>query len=166
MLGKSRLNRVLFPSLFQPGGKQGIEKAMWKSTHTKEDIAMKEPRFFICKHCGNLIGKIEDSGVNVVCCGDEMTELIANTVDASREKHVPVIECKGGEVVVKVGSAAHPMVAEHYISWIYLLTKQGGQRKHLEIGADPSARFALVEGDEVVRAYAYCNLHGLWAADA
>jgi superoxide reductase len=122
-------------------------------------------KFFICKHCGNLIGMIHASGQPIICCGEEMTELIANTNDGAYEKHVPVIEISGNTVTVKVGSVAHPMLAEHHIAWIYLKTKEGGQRKCLEIGAEPIATFALTEGDEVLAAYEYCNLHGLWVAE-
>lgn len=126
---------------------------------------MCEPKFFICKHCGNLIGMIHDSGVEVVCCGEPMSELKANTTDAAQEKHVPVISVEGSAVTVKVGSVPHPMLPEHSIQWIYLLTKEGGQRKCLSPGEEPSAVFALAEGDKVVAAYEYCNLHGLWKAE-
>jgi superoxide reductase len=124
----------------------------------------KEQKFFLCKHCGNLVGMIEDSGVKIVCCGEPMTELKANTSDGAKEKHVPVIETDGNLVKVTVGSVFHPMLLEHHIAWIYLQTKKGGQRKCLEVGADPVAQFALTDDDEVVAAYEYCNLHGLWKA--
>lgn len=123
---------------------------------------MCKTKFFICKTCGNLVGMIHSSGVKMICCGKEMTELVPNTVDAAQEKHVPVIEVNGNTVTVKVGSVTHPMLEEHYIQWIYLVTKQGAQRKCLEPGQEPVAVFALAEGDEVVEAYEYCNLHGLW----
>lgn len=127
---------------------------------------MCKTKFVICRTCGNLVEMIEDSGVNMVCCGEEMEELTANTVDAAQEKHVPVVEKEGNKVTVKVGSVTHPMAEEHYIQWIYLVTKQGVQRKCLNPGEEPSATFALVEGDEVVAAYEYCNLHGLWKKEA
>ena len=117
---------------------------------------MGEKKFYICKHCGNMIGMIKSSGVNVVCCGDPMTELKPNTVEASQEKHLPVVTIEGNIVKVKVGSVEHPMTEEHHIAWIYLETEQGGQRKKLE------AEFALAGGDKVVGVYEYCNLHGLW----
>jgi len=119
-------------------------------------------RFYICRTCGNLVGLINVGGGKLVCCGKEMEELVPNTVDASTEKHVPVIEVEGNKVTVKVGSVAHPMLPEHFIQWIYLVTKDGAQRKCLEPGKQPEAVFALAEGDEVVGAYEYCNLHGLW----
>lgn len=126
---------------------------------------MCDTKFYVCKHCGNLVGMIHASGVPIICCGDPMTLLEPNTVDASQEKHVPVVEVDGEKVFVKIGSAVHPMVPEHYIGWIYLQTEQGGQRKRLEIGAAPEACFKVSCGDKPVCAYAWCNLHGLWAKD-
>jgi len=122
--------------------------------------------FFYCKHCGNLVGTLHYSGLKPVCCGEQMTELTPNTVDAAQEKHVPVIEVSGNTVTVKVGSTAHPMVEEHYIQWIYLQTENGAQRKCLKPGGKPEATFALLEGDKPVAAYEYCNLHGLWMTEA
>lgn len=127
-------------------------------------MANKEGRFFICKHCGNLVGMIHNSGVSMICCGEPMTELVPNTVEAAHEKHIPVISVSGNQVTVKIGSVEHPMVEEHYIEWIYLETKRGGQRKGLRPGDKPEAVFAL-EDDEAVAAYAYCNIHGLWKAE-
>ena len=123
---------------------------------------MGEKKFYICKHCGNMIGMIKSSGVKVVCCGDPMTELKPNTVEASQEKHLPVVTIEGNIVKVKVGSVEHPMTEEHHIAWIYLETEQGGQRKKLAVGSKPEAEFALAGGDKVVGVYEYCNLHGLW----
>ena len=123
---------------------------------------MGEKKFYICKHCGNMIGMIKSSGVNVVCCGDPMTELKPNTVEASQEKHLPVVTIEGNIVKVKVGSVEHPMTEEHHIAWIYLETEQGGQRKKLAVGSKPEGDFALAGGDKVVGVYEYCNLHGLW----
>lgn len=123
-----------------------------------------EPMFYVCKKCGNLVGMIHASGVKMVCCGEEMTALTPNTVDASKEKHVPVISVSGNLVTVKVGSVEHPMTAEHYIQWIYLETTKGGQRKCLNPGDKPEATFALAADDKAIAAYEYCNLHGLWKA--
>ena len=123
---------------------------------------MKETRFYICKHCGNIIGKIHDSGVSVVCCGEKMKQLIPGEVDASAEKHLPVVEIKNGAVTVVIGSVNHPMTEEHSISWVYLETNKGGQRKSLAPGEAPIVKFALAEDEEPIAAYAYCNLHGLW----
>lgn len=119
---------------------------------------------YLCKHCGNIITFVENRGVPVVCCGEKMEKLVPNTVDASQEKHVPVLSQSGDLVTVSVGSVEHPMGEEHHIAWIVLETKQGVQRKALVPGAAPQAQFRLLEGDAPVAAYAYCNLHGLWKA--
>lgn len=124
----------------------------------------KEPKFFRCKHCGNIVEMIHDSGVPVVCCGEEMEELTANTVDASKEKHVPSVSVAGNIVKVEVGSVLHPMEEKHFIMWIYVRTKKGSQRICLKPGDEPKAVFAL-ENDEVVAVYEYCNIHGLWKTE-
>lgn len=121
-------------------------------------------RFYHCVHCGNIVAYATDKGVPVVCCGEEMKELVPGTVDASKEKHVPVVSREGNIVTVKVGSDAHPMVPEHYIGWIALQTSTGNQRKELDHTGAPEAKFALLDGDDVVAVYAWCNLHGLWKA--
>lgn len=125
----------------------------------------KEQRFFICDHCKNIIGMIEDKGVPVVCCGEKMRELKANTTDAAVEKHCPVVTVDGNVVTAFVGSVEHPMVEEHYIGWIYLRTDQGGQRKSLLPGQKPEVKFALVDGEKPLEVYEYCNLHGLWKTE-
>ena len=122
-------------------------------------------KFYKCAHCGNIIAYIHDSGVRVSCCGEEMKELLPNTTDAAGEKHVPVITAEGQTVTVRVGSVTHPMLDAHYIEWIMLETKRGRQRRALKPGEEPEAVFAIVPGDEVVAAYEYCNLHGLWKAE-
>ena len=121
-------------------------------------------KFYVCERCGNVVEMVHDSGVNPVCCGAKMTELVAGTVEASREKHIPVVKVDGNVVTVNVGSVEHPMSAEHSILWVYLETDKGGQRKDLEVGAAPIVSFAL-DNEKPVAVYAYCNLHGLWRAD-
>ena len=121
-------------------------------------------RFYKCSHCGNIIEKIEDKGVPVVCCGEKMEELIPGTVDAAVEKHVPQYSVEGNLVKVAVGSVEHPMIPEHFIQWVSLQTKQGTQLKKLSPDEKPEVVFALAEGDNVEAVYAYCNLHGLWEA--
>ena len=104
----------------------------------------------------------------MVCCGEEMKELKANTSDGAGEKHVPVIEISedGLTVKVKVGEVEHPMTEEHHIAFIILETEKGVQKAYLDHTGKPEAEFALVKGDKVVAAYEYCNLHGLWKAEA
>ena len=121
-----------------------------------------EVKFYRCKVCGKIIAIVQDTGVPTICCGERMEQIIPGTTDAAVEKHVPVITVNGNIVEVKVGSVEHPMQPEHFIEWIALSTKQGNQRKELKPGDAPVAKFAIVDGDEVVAAYAYCNLHSLW----
>ena len=125
---------------------------------------MSKSKFYICEHCGNIVGMVNNAGVPMMCCGKKMTELVPGTVDASREKHVPVVAVDGNLVTVSVGSAAHPMIAEHSILWVYLETDRGGQRKCLAVGSEPKVTFALYD-EKPVAVYAYCNLHGLWKTD-
>ena len=122
--------------------------------------------FYRCEHCGNIIVYFHDSGVRCRCCGEEMKPLTPNTTDAAGEKHVPVVLVDGQTVTVTVGSVEHPMLEAHYIQWIVLETKNGCQRKALKPGDKPVAVFALTENDEVVAAYEYCNLHGLWKSES
>ncbi|MBQ3552800.1 MAG: desulfoferrodoxin [Clostridia bacterium] len=125
---------------------------------------MCENRFYICEHCGNIIGMIHDAGVPVMCCGQKMKQLEPGTVEASVEKHIPVAKVDGNTVEVKIGSVAHPMTEEHSITWVYLQTDRGGQRKCMTPGTEPSVTFALTD-EKPVAVYAYCNLHGLWKAN-
>ena len=94
-----------------------------------------------------------------------MKPLIPNTVDASGEKHVPVIDIIGQTVTVTVGSVEHPMLDEHYIQFIILETSCGYQLRRLNPGEAPKAEFLLAEGESALAAYEYCNLHGLWKAE-
>lgn len=122
-------------------------------------------KFFKCEHCGNIITMVEDKGVPVVCCGEKMKELNANTTDAATEKHVPVVEVNENKVSACVGSTTHPMTEEHLIQWVYLETEQGGQLRRLTASDEPKAEFCVCEGDKPVAVYEYCNLHGLWAKE-
>ena len=125
----------------------------------------KNAKFYLCKHCGNFVGMIRNTGVPIICCGEPMQELVPNSTEAATEKHLPVIAVDGNTVTVTVSSVEHPMLEEHYIEWIYLETEKGGQRKALKPGEKPVATFTLND-DKVVAAYAYCNLHGLWETKA
>ena len=122
------------------------------------------PKYFICRHCGNIVEKVIDKGVPVMCCGQKMEELVAGTTDAATEKHVPVYEVKDNKVFVTVGEVEHPMQEAHYIQWFAIQTAQGYQRKMLQPGTEPKACFTLCEGDTLEAVYEYCNLHGLWKA--
>jgi len=123
-----------------------------------------EMKFYICKHCGNIVAFAKNKGVPVSCCGEKMEELKPNTVDAATEKHIPVVSVNKNEVTVTIGSVEHPMTEEHYIEWVSLNTKQGNQRKALKPGDKPVVKFMICDGDEVQATFAYCNLHGLWMA--
>lgn len=121
-----------------------------------------EVKFLICKHCGNIVEVIKDTGVPVVCCGEKMTELKANTSDGAVEKHVPVVSVSGNIVEVSVGSTLHPMLDNHYIQWIYVKTNKGIQRKYLMPGEEPKVQFIIGNDEVLIEVYEYCNLHGLW----
>ena len=121
-------------------------------------------KFYICRHCGNLVGMINNSGVPMVCCGEKMQALEANTTEAAGEKHIPAVTVDGGTVKVTVGEVKHPMQPEHYIQWVYVQMEKGGQRKSFKPGDEPTATFSVGD-DKVVAVYAYCNLHGLWAVE-
>lgn len=123
---------------------------------------MKELKFFRCNHCGNIIEMIHASGVPVVCCGENMQELIPNTSDGAGEKHVPVVTVSGQVVEVNVGEIDHPMIPEHFIQWVAVHTENGVYKKYLTPGTAPHATFTLTEGDQIIAVYEYCNLHGLW----
>ena len=123
---------------------------------------MKALILYRCNTCGNLIVMAEASGVNPVCCGVKMERITANSRDAAAEKHVPVVEREGLIVKVRVGSTAHPMVPEHFIRWIVLLTNEGAYVRTLNPGEAPEGTFTLRTGEKPEAAYAYCNLHGLW----
>ena len=125
---------------------------------------MCENKFYICEHCGNIVGMIHNSGVPMMCCGQKMTKLEAGVVEASHEKHIPVVVVEGNTVRVNVGSVTHPMSEEHHIAWVYLQTNRGGQRKCLDFNGAPEVTFALAD-ETPVAVYAYCNLHGLWKAE-
>jgi len=121
-------------------------------------------KLYICRTCGNIIEKINDSGVPVVCCGKPMEELVPNTVEASTEKHLPAVTIEDRTINVNVGIVDHPMIDEHYIEWIYVETENGGHRKYLNPGEDPHVTFILGD-DKAVAVYAYCNIHGLWKSE-
>ena len=116
-----------------------------------------------CNICGNIVELFISGGGPLACCGEAMQLLTENTVDASKEKHVPVIEKGDGKVTVKVGAVPHPMEEAHYIQWIEVIDGDKISRKMLKPGEAPEATFC-VKSDQVV-AREYCNLHGHWKAE-
>ena len=121
-------------------------------------------QFYICRHCGNIIEKVEDKKVPVVCCGEKMEKLVPNTVEASAEKHLPVVSLKDNTVTVSVGSVNHPMTEEHLIQWVQLVTDKGSQRKFMSPDDAPVVTFELSD-EKPLEVYAWCNLHGLWMSE-
>ena len=120
-------------------------------------------KFYKCQHCGNVIMKFVDSQVPVVCCGEKMKELVPDTVDASLEKHVPVVtKIDDKTIKVQIGSVAHPMLEEHHIAFIYVETEKGGIR--VDLKDKPEAVVYLGE-EKAIAVYEYCNLHGLWKTE-
>lgn len=120
-------------------------------------------KFFKCLNCGNVVMKVVDHSVPVFCCGARMTELKPNTVDASTEKHVPVVrKIDDNTIEITVGSAPHPMTLEHHIDFIYVVTESSGIR--VDLSDKPSA-VITVGPHKVLAVYEYCNLHGLWMTE-
>ena len=115
-----------------------------------------------CEVCGNIVEVLHSGEGELVCCGQPMKQTVENTVDAAKEKHVPVIEKVPGGFKVKVGSAAHPMEEKHFIEWIQIIAAGKTYRQFLNPGQTPAATF-MVEA-ATVTAREYCNLHGLWKA--
>jgi len=156
---------------------------------------MNEMLFYRCEKCGNIVTSIKSLGDTLTCCGQAMTKLTANSTDAAKEKHVPVLAIEGGKVKVTVGSVAHPMTAEHFIEWIALETDTKFEIVHLKPGMEPKANFTYYyeedkiifvgKDDEIIpnceanacnfefdnkteeriTVYAFCNLHGLWKTE-
>lgn len=120
--------------------------------------------FYRCSICGNLVNIIENSGVSMVCCGQDMDLLTANTTDASTELHVPFITIVDKHLHVQIGEKPHPQTSEHHIAWIAVV--QGNSMQRVDLSPDgktPAAKFSIRGKKATV--YAYCNLHGLWKAE-
>jgi len=115
-----------------------------------------------CEICGNIVEVLHAGGGDLVCCGQPMKRTVENTVDAAKEKHVPVIEKVPGGFKVKVGSVAHPMEEKHYIEWIEIVADGKAYRQFLNPGQAPEATFMIEAA--AITAREYCNLHGLWKA--
>lgn len=115
-----------------------------------------------CDLCGNMVAVLHGGGGDLVCCGEPMKLLTENTVDAAKEKHVPVVEKTADGYKVTVGSTLHPMEEKHYIEWIEIIADGKSYRQFLQPGQQPVAEFRIQAGQ--VAAREYCNLHGLWKA--
>jgi superoxide reductase len=119
-------------------------------------------KVYRCEVCGNIVDVLHSGAGQLVCCGKPMIEVVENTVEASKEKHIPVIERVEDGVIVKVGSVEHPMEEKHYIEWIELHVGNRVYRKHLNPGDKPEAKFKVCSSHVDLVAKAYCNLHGFW----
>ena len=116
-------------------------------------------KFYQCSICGNIVELVDGDISRVRCCGKEMDLMVSNVKDAAVEKHVPVYEKDGNEIVVRVGEVSHPMTSEHYIMWVLLVKDDMTIKVELYPESKPEVRLPYVSGSEI---YAYCNLHGLW----
>ena len=119
-------------------------------------------QIYKCGVCGNIVEVMVVGGGELVCCGQPMVLLKENTVDASKEKHVPIIEETADGIKIKVGSVAHPMEDKHYIQWVEAISGEKIYRQFLATGNPPEAAFTGLKGKVIAREY--CNLHGLWKA--
>ena len=120
-------------------------------------------KFYKCDLCGQVVAIVNDRDLPISCCGTEMKEIIPHVnEDQFKEKHIPTYEIKDNKVYVKVGEVPHPMDFKHYISWIFIHTDKGNQRKTLHPGDKPEATFCLDDDEELLEIYAYCNIHSLW----
>ncbi len=126
---------------------------------------MADIKFYRCNHCGNIVAVVDDGKVTPQCCGESMELLVAGSTDGAAEKHVPVVTREGGKLTAHVGSVDHPMLEAHYIEWIAVATERGLAIERLAPGEVPEATFCVPE-DDPVTVYEYCNLHGLWKAEA
>lgn len=119
-------------------------------------------QIYKCEICGNIVEMLHGGAGELVCCGKPMTLFVENTVDAAKEKHVPVVEKIDHGIRVKVGDVAHPMEEKHFIEWIEVISNGKAYREFLKPGSAPEAEFPVTDEDVIVREY--CNLHGLWKA--
>ena len=120
----------------------------------------KQRQIYKCEICGNIIEVLHEGEGTLVCCGKPMVLQKENTVDASQEKHIPIIEKDKEGVIIRIGSIEHPMSPDHYIEWIEISTEKGTAKKFLNPGDKPEAKFPVKAKN--IKARAYCNLHCLW----
>lgn len=122
-----------------------------------------QEKFYKCNKCGQIVRKVKDTKMPLICCGEEMSEITPKEHEEGlSEKHIPVYKLKKNKVITLVGSVIHPSTNDHYIEWILLETNSGSHLKSLKPGDYPEAIFELDDGEEVVAIYAYCNIHSLW----
>ena len=121
--------------------------------------------FYRCNHCGNIAIKPFDAGVDLVCCGEKMERLVADSQEAATEKHIPAVTRDGNKLHVNIGEVDHPMTPEHYIQFICLVTDDDYTIHQLDPADAPACDFVLRDGQMPVKVYAYCNIHGLWVLD-
>lgn len=123
-------------------------------------------KFYKCNLCGQVITKVTDTNVNVVCCGQPMKEIVPKEDEEGlTEKHVPCYVCNDDGIIIRIGETAHPMTKEHYIEWILIETNKGYLQRKLKPGDQPIANFTLDEDEKIKNIYACCNLHSLWKLD-
>lgn len=123
----------------------------------------KKSQIYKCNVCGNIIEVLHEGADALVCCGQPMQLMAENIIDASKEKHIPVIERNEEGVIIKVGSETHPMTEEHFIEWIEISTEKGESKKFLKPGEEPEAMFPVKA--ENIKSRCYCNIHGLWKSE-
>ncbi|MFH1223552.1 MAG: desulfoferrodoxin [Pseudomonadota bacterium] len=116
-----------------------------------------------CNVCGNMVEIVHEAAGQLVCCNQPMTNVIAGTVDAAKEKHIPVVTKKDAAYTINIGSVAHPMEDKHYIEWVQIISGDKSYREFLKPGMEPKALFDLKSGK--ITAREYCNLHGLWSKE-
>ncbi len=120
--------------------------------------------FYRCPICGNVVYLLNGDGSRLSCCSKPMEKLVAGSVEASKEKHIPSVKVQDGKVVVQVGDVIHPMVDEHYIGWIAAVSESSVDFRYLKSGDEPQAVFCNKDG-AIKAVYAWCNLHGLWVKE-
>jgi len=124
---------------------------------------MEQIKLLYCEHCKKIVELLPGShGCPTKCCGEPMKELEANTVEASKEKHIPVVNIEENKVTVKIGEVPHPMMDIHYINFVYLVTDKNTYRHMFKPTDKPETTFTINDDEKVCEVYEYCNLHGLW----
>ncbi|MBO5769783.1 MAG: desulfoferrodoxin [Spirochaetales bacterium] len=120
--------------------------------------------FYRCPICGNIVYLVEGNAEHLSCCGKKMEKLVAGSVEAAREKHIPDVKKEDGKVIVQVGEVIHPMIKEHHIGWIAAVSEDSVEFKYLKPEEEPKAVFCNKDG-RIKAVYAWCNLHGLWVKE-